>query len=119
MSRIRLSAATVGVVVVAVALLAGSAAAAQSIVVKETDYKIKFASKPKAGKVTFVVKNMGRDPRGHDLWIRGGGKTAHTKILKKGKSAKLTMTLKKGVRYRAWCSVDSHVKFGMVTHFKT
>jgi hypothetical protein len=105
--------------VIGVAALAGSAAAAQSIVVKETDYKIKLASKPKAGKVTFVVKNMGHDPRGHDLWIKGGGKTAHTKVLKRGKSAKLTFTLKKGVRYKLWCAVDSHVKFGMVTYFKT
>ncbi len=38
-------------------------------------------------------------------------------MLAPGRSVRLTMTLKKGVRYRFWCAVGSHAKKGMSGSF--
>ena len=64
---------------------------------------------------TIVVLN-GTSSAGkttHDLWIKGGGTTVHTKLLKPGQHVFLTTTLKKGVRYRFWCHFDAHAALGM------
>ena len=59
-----------------------------------------------AGSVTFVVTNKGQ--LGHDFKI-AGKKTA---ILKGGKTARLTVTLKKG-KYPYACTVPGHAAAGM------
>jgi len=91
-------------------------AGAQNVVVKETDFKIRLLPTPKAGHVRFMVQNRGKT--NHDLWIRGGGTTVHTKLLKPGKSAVLTTTLKKGVRYHFWCHFDAHAALGMSVYVR-
>jgi plastocyanin len=95
---------------------AGAAPVAQTITAKETNFKITFSAKPRHGTVKFIVKNAAKGVN-HDLWIKGGGKTWHTKVLKPGQHATLTTTLKKGVKYTAWCKVDSHAKLGMKRTF--
>ena len=88
-----------------------AAPSAQTVRVTEREYGISLSAKPKAGRVAFVVRNAGED--GHDFWIRGGGKTWKTQVLAGGRSARLTGTLKRGVRYRFWCGVGSHAEKGM------
>ena len=60
-----------------------------------------------AGTVKFVVTNV--SPLPHDFWIAG----KKTKMLtKKGQSATLTVTLKKG-KYSYKCTVPGHAAGGM------
>lgn len=83
-------------------------AAAQTVQVTETEFKIALAGyKAKAGKFTFEVKNAGKIP--HDLAIKGGPKT---ELIQPGKSATLTVTLKPG-KYHLYCSVPGHEQAGM------
>jgi hypothetical protein len=92
-----------------------AAPSAQTIRVVERDYRIALASRPQAGKATFVVRNAGDDV--HDFWLRGGGRTWRTRTVVDGGSARLTATLKRGVRYRFWCGVGSHAEKGMAGSF--
>jgi hypothetical protein len=84
---------------------------AQTIRVTEREYRIGLSARPKAGPVTFVVRNAGDD--GHDFWVRGGGRTWKTRVLGDGGTARLTARLKKGVRYQFWCGVSDHAEEGM------
>lgn len=102
-------------VAAAIVPLAFGAATAQTVIAKETNFKITLSAKPRAGTVRFVARNA--SPIVHDLWVRGGGRTFRTKLIKPGKSALLVTTLKRGVRYRIWCNVDAHAKLGMNRFF--
>ena len=102
-------ATTAALVALAVPTLA--APAAQTVRVTETSYRIALSARPKAGTVTFVVRNAAKD--GHDFWLRGGGKTYRTRTLGLGSTARLTVRLKKGVRYQFWCGIGSHAEKGM------
>jgi plastocyanin len=102
------------VALVAVALLtlpALAAPTAQTIRVIERDYRISLSARPKPGPTVFVVRNSGED--GHDFWLRGGGKTYRSRVLATGGTARLRVTLKRGVRYQYWCGVGSHASKGM------
>lgn len=94
-----------------------SASNAQTVRVTEVSYRIKLSAAPKAGQVRFLVRNASGDD--HDFWISGGGKTFRTRVLGEGRSASLTATLKKGVKYRYWCAVDDHRVEGMAGSFVT
>ena len=96
---------------VALAVPTLAAPTAQTVRVTETSYRIALSTRPKAGTVTFVVRNAARDR--HDFWLRGGGKTYRTRTLGLGSTARLTVRLKKGVRYQFWCGVGSHAEKGM------
>jgi uncharacterized cupredoxin-like copper-binding protein len=93
----------------------GAGATAQTtagVTVKATEieYKITLSTrKVHHGAVTFVVKNAGHIA--HNLTIQGG---KHTANIGPGKTAKLTVTLKKG-SYTLYCSVPGHRQLGMVT----
>ena len=90
---------------------AGETAKGVSVQAKEVEYKITLSTqKVQHGVVTFVVKNAGRIA--HNLTIQQGGK--HTANIGPGKTAKLTVTLKKG-DYTLYCSVPGHRQLGMVT----
>jgi uncharacterized cupredoxin-like copper-binding protein len=102
-------------IVLAVTPFAGarsSSAKATTIRVTAKEYKF-ILSKGSArhGKVTFKIVNKG--VLAHDFKINGK-KTPH---IAKGKSATLTVTLKKG-KYPYICTIDSHAKFGMKGSFK-
>ena len=92
---------------------AGSSRATVTTVrVTAKEYKFTLSrSRAPHGKVTFKITNKGVLP--HDFKINGK-KTAH---IGKGKSATLTVTLKKG-KYPYICTIDSHAKFGMKGTFK-
>ena len=96
--------------------LATGAPTAQAVRVNATSYKITLSAKPRAGTVRFVIRNAGDDE--HDVWIRGGGRTARTPVLQPGRSASITMKLKRGVVYRFWCGVDDHASKGMLGSFR-
>ena len=96
---------------IALALPAQAAPTAQTIRVTERDYSISLSAKPRAGKVTFVIRNAGDDP--HNFYVRGGGRTFKSRVVGEGGSLRLTATLKKGVRYQYWCAVGSHARKGM------
>jgi uncharacterized cupredoxin-like copper-binding protein len=90
----------------------GAAAQTTAVTVKATEieYKITLSThKVHHGVVTFVVKNAGHIA--HNLTIQGG---KHTATIAPGKTAKLTVTLKKG-SHTLYCSVPGHRQLGMVT----
>jgi plastocyanin len=84
---------------------------AQTVRVTESEYRIALSARPKAGTVTFVIRNAGDD--GHDFWVRGGGRTWKSRALGEGGAARLTARLRAGVRYQYWCGVGSHADKGM------
>jgi uncharacterized cupredoxin-like copper-binding protein len=96
------------VVATAVGITASSVLGAPAQV-KVTAFDLGFrlsTKKAKAGKVTFKVTNTGSLQ--HDFWI-AGKKTA---LLAHGKSATLTVTIKKGKNaYK--CTVPGHAAGGM------
>jgi uncharacterized cupredoxin-like copper-binding protein len=109
---------TIAVAAVALAPIAGGAAppgahaAKTNVKVSATEYK--FALRPtsaKNGSVTFNVKNAGKTD--HDFKIAG----KKTKKIKRGKSASLTVNLKKG-SYRYICTLPGHAASGMKGSFK-
>jgi uncharacterized cupredoxin-like copper-binding protein len=98
----------IAVTLAALALAAPAAAATTTkVTVVATEFHFKL-SKPsvKAGKVTFVLLNKGHV--GHDFAIAG----KHTPVIDPGKSATLTVTLKKG-SYKYECTVPGHAAAGM------
>ena len=115
MKLILLSLVATLVAAVSLAAVAQSATTAQTVRVTEVDYSIRLSAKPKPGAVKFVVRNAADE--GHDFWVRGGGKTWRTRVLGGGRSASLTATLKKGVRYSFWCGVSDHRQEGMSGSF--
>jgi uncharacterized cupredoxin-like copper-binding protein len=89
---------------------AGETAKGVTLKVQEKEYKITLAThKVHHGVVTFVVANVGKIA--HNLTIQGG---KHTANIAPGKTAKLTVTLKKG-SYTLYCSIPGHRQLGMVT----
>lgn len=115
MKPILLSLAATILAAVSLATVAQSAATAQTVRVTEDDYSIRLSARPKPGVVKFVIRNAGDD--GHDFWLKGGGKTWKTRVIREAGTASLTATLKKGVRYSFWCSVGSHRSKGMSGSF--
>jgi uncharacterized cupredoxin-like copper-binding protein len=107
---------TIALAAALVPLATGAPAATQTVRVNATSYRITLSAKPKAGTVRFVVRNVGDDE--HDVWIRGGGRSAHTPVLAPGRSAAITMRLKRGVVYKFWCGVDDHASRGMLGSFR-
>ena len=92
------------------ALLALPAGAATSVNVtagKPSELQFTLSKKRvKAGRVTFRVTNRGSLK--HDFRVAG----KKTKLIAKGKSASLTVTLKKGAN-RYVCTVPGHAEGGM------
>lgn len=98
----------------AVSMLAVPALAApnaQVVRVTEREYRISLSARPKAGPVSFAIRNAGGD--NHDFWVRGGGRTFKSRVLDGGSSARLAARLKKGIRYQYWCGVGGHAAAGM------
>ena len=112
MKKILLAGATLAATLAAVlALPALAAPNAQTVRVTEREYSISLSARPKAGTVTFVVRNAG--DAAHDFWVRGGGKTFKSRILGESGTARLTAKLRQGVRYQYWCGVSDHAQEGM------
>jgi uncharacterized cupredoxin-like copper-binding protein len=117
MKRIASLVAVVAVAAVSVftvvAYAGSNHATATKITVKATEFKFTLSKKSAPhGKVTFKVTNKGHIT--HDFKING----KKTPMLKPGKSASLTVTLKKGKKYRYICTVPGHAAAGMKGTFK-
>lgn len=88
--------------------------AKQTIVVKESEYRIQLPplTTLKPGTYTFDVRNVGRV--GHDLVVQGPkiAGPQSTSVIQPGGEAKLTVSLDVG-NYTLYCSVDSHRTLGM------
>jgi plastocyanin len=108
-ARVTLAAALLAVVGVIVGPAMGARAhstgTAVTVTATEFHFKLSKTSVPH-GSVTFTVLNKGHV--GHDFKI-GGKKTA---LISPGKSAKLTVTLKKG-KAAYLCTVPGHSAAGM------
>jgi len=107
----RLSLALVVFAVLAVvagpALAARAHTSASAVTVTATEFKFKLSkTSVPHGSVTFTLVNKGKIP--HDFKI-GGKKTA---LVKPGKSAKVTVTLKAG-KAAYLCTVAGHAALGM------
>ena len=100
-----LGAATAGVV-------AHASTTKTTINVTEKEFRITLSShKATAGRVRFVVQNVGKYP--HALAISGAGvKLKRTALIAPGKSAVLLVDLRSG-RYSLWCPVPGHAAQGM------
>ncbi len=109
-----LALALLGAALAGVVAHASAGSTTKTINVTEKEFKITLSSRKVApGKVKFVVKNVGKLTHGLD--ISGPGvKKAHTPLIKPGKSATLTITLKSG-KYTIWCPVPGHEAQGMKT----
>ena len=89
--------------------------AAKTVQVQEKEFKILPASiTVPHGKVTFIVKNLGKIQ--HDLSLSGKVKKK-TALINPGASAKLVVTLAKGT-YQLYCTVPGHKQLGMVAKLK-
>jgi uncharacterized cupredoxin-like copper-binding protein len=64
----------------------------------------------RAGTITFSLRNDGHAP--HDLAIRGNGIDQKTRIIERGQTATLTVTLTPGT-YSYECTVPGHAMAGM------
>jgi plastocyanin len=106
-----LAAALVAAAAIAPGALGGRAA--QTVRVTETDYRITLSTRPAAGLVTFVIRNT--SGHSHNFWLRGNGMTRKTPLLAPGTTARLTVRLKRGVRYQLWCA--PHADKGMRATF--
>jgi uncharacterized cupredoxin-like copper-binding protein len=83
-----------------------------TVVAREWSFKLSRSSVPVGSTVIFKVTNKGKI--GHDFKING----KKTPMLKPGKSASLTVTLKKGKKYSYICTVPGHAAAGMKGTFK-
>ena len=106
-------AAAVSAAALIVPIATAGPAAAQTVRVTETDYRIVLSTRPRPGAVIFTVRNA--SGHSHDFRLSGGGITRKTPLLAPGQTAKLSVTLKRGVRYRLWCA--PHADKGMQTSF--
>ena len=108
------AALAVAATVFAVVAYAGSSrSSATTVKVGAKEFKFTLSRKSAHhGKVTFKVTNKGHIQ--HDFKIAG----KKTKLLSPGKSASLTVTLKKGKKYRYTCTVPGHAAAGMKGSFK-
>jgi uncharacterized cupredoxin-like copper-binding protein len=88
-------------------------AAGHVVSLSETEYKISpsTVSVPKAGKVTFDVKNMGQIT--HEFEIEGNGVESKTGSIAPGEAASITVTLTKNGEYEMYCPLPGHRDKGM------
>jgi len=87
------------------------AAAARTVKATEVDYKIRLPkSQLTPGTYAFDVANNGAVP--HNLTVKGPGVSEATPDIDPGKSATVTVGLKKG-SYDFYCSIPGHKQLGM------
>jgi uncharacterized cupredoxin-like copper-binding protein len=107
------AAAVAAATLVVVAPFAGASSTATTVKVTAKDFKFTLSRKSAPhGKVVFNLTNKGPSP--HDFKIAG----KKTKVIKKGKTATLTVTLAKGKTYTYICTVPGHAQLGMKGKFK-
>jgi uncharacterized cupredoxin-like copper-binding protein len=99
--------AVVGVVAAPPGLGARTQTTRTAVTVTATEFHFKLSkTSVRHGSITFTVVNKGK--LGHDFKIAG----KKTPVIKPGKRAKLTVTLKKG-KIAYLCTVQGHAAAGM------
>jgi plastocyanin len=104
---------TAGAVAVTGALSAGVASGARTVHINAKSQGIKFNRKTvrlRHGRVTFVMKNPSSLP--HGIAVEGHGVDKDGKIVRKGGTSRVTVSLKRG-RYAFYCPFDGHRAAGM------
>ena len=105
----------VGALTAAIALVvAGVTSAATSLKLSASKTALKFNKKTlhaKRGKVTIVMSNPSSIK--HAIAIEGHGIDKDGKTVGKGKTSRVTVTLKKKGTYTFYCPVDGHEDAGM------
>jgi plastocyanin len=98
-------------------VVAHKSANVKTISVTEKEFHISLSTrKGTVGSDRFVIKNTGK--LSHALAISGPGvKLKKTALIKPGRKATLTVTLKAGT-YALWCPVPGHAAEGMKTSIK-
>ena len=102
-----------GALVATGTLTAGVAYGARRVHIDAKAQGLKFNKKTvrlRHGRVTFLMKNPSSFP--HAIAVEGHGLDKDGKIVQKGGTSRVTVTLKKG-RYVFYCPVDGHRKAGM------
>jgi hypothetical protein len=78
-------------------------------------------SRPKIapGQAIVQLYNYGEDP--HDLNLRriGSERVDEVGEVESGQTGTLQLKLRKGSRYRLWCSIPTHAGLGMVATLRT
>jgi uncharacterized cupredoxin-like copper-binding protein len=88
-----------------------AAAAGTHVKVTEVEYKIQLTKTTfSPGTYTFDIDNAGKVV--HNLNVQGGGATEATQDINPGKTAALTVELKRG-SYDLFCSIPGHRQLGM------
>ena len=113
--RVRMGVAvlTAGAVAVAGALSAGVAVGARTVHINAKAQGLRFDRKTvrvRHGRVTFLLKNPSSLP--HAIAVEGHGVDKDGKIVQKGGTSRVTVSLKRG-RYVFYCPVDGHRAAGM------
>jgi plastocyanin len=96
------------------ALGAAAGHAPTAVGVGEREWRISlYRGKVPTGRVTFNVRNFGED--GHDLAVRNasGRVLGASDEVRPGRSASLSLRLRKPGRYRLFCSLEGHEAQGM------
>lgn len=92
-------------------VVAHASASKTTIRVTEREFKIGLSARSApAGAVVFQITNTGRYT--HALAIAGPGVSKKTAMIKPGKTATLTVTLRSG-SYSLWCPIPGHAAQGM------
>ena len=82
--------------------------ATTTVTVKASEWKFRLSTKVvHTGTVVFKVKNAGK--LSHDFKING----KKTRLLARGKTARLRVVFKRAGKYRYLCTVPGHAKLGM------
>ncbi|HZS24552.1 MAG TPA: plastocyanin/azurin family copper-binding protein [Gaiellaceae bacterium] len=105
----------------AIAALRGHSAGTAGVTIRvtEREYHIALAKNTvKAGTVTFVVHNAGKQR--HALAVSGGGLSAakKTAMIAPGATRSLTVKLSTGGKLALWCPVPGHAALGMRASLK-
>jgi uncharacterized cupredoxin-like copper-binding protein len=108
----------------AVAAVTVATASTAAVVQAKTTLRLKAAANgalkfnkttlhAKKGKVTIRFTNPSSSGKPHAVELEGKGIEKRTRTLQPGRTATLTVTLKKGGRYEFYCPVTGHKAAGM------
>lgn len=105
------------------ALFGGSAPAAEDppsrLLVTASEWSLVLSrGEIDPGRAIIQMYNRGEDPHNLRLRKRSGGAVRRIAELEPAATGQLEMRLKKGARYRLWCSLEGHRELGMKATLK-
>lgn len=124
MRRAHLPAVVAAASVLAVASVAGALAPAAEdppsrLLVTASEWSLVLSrGEIDPGRAIIQMYNRGEDPHNLRLRKRSGGAVRRIAELEPAATGQLEMRLKKGARYRLWCSLEGHRELGMKATLK-